>query len=120
MADEDLRAELTKMMGPVQWDWLKPQVQRDVVVVVDPGLDLADVGVAIASDNTKTVERWITEQLIVKPSPEQLSLWSNENKRLTSLIVQPYVLVQDKLFSTGSEGASDESKTDGTGIDPVT
>ncbi|MEL6604878.1 MAG: DUF2288 domain-containing protein [Cyanobacteria bacterium J06614_10] len=91
----DLRAELIDMMGPVQWEWLKPHVQRDAVVVVNEQLDLADVGVAIASNNTQAVQRWITEQLIVKPDADQLVTWSSQNKRFTSLIVQPYVLVQE-------------------------
>lgn len=91
----DLHAELTEMMGPVQWEWLKPHVQRDAVVIVNEQLSLVDVGVAIAANNTQSVERWINEQLIVKPNAEQLVVWSSENKRLNSLIVQPYVLVQD-------------------------
>ena len=95
---EDLHAELNGMIGPVQWEWLKPHVQRDAVVIVNPALDLATVGVAIATDNTQAVTRWITEQLIVKPNSAQLATWSSENKRLTSLIVQPYVLVQDTLI----------------------
>ena len=94
---EDLRAELKGMIGPVQWEWLKPHVQRDAVVVVNPKLDLAAVGAAIANDNTQAVERWITEQLIRKPNAEQLAIWSSHNKRFASLIVQPYVLVQDLL-----------------------
>ncbi|MEL6159603.1 MAG: DUF2288 domain-containing protein [Cyanobacteria bacterium J06623_5] len=91
----DLRAELIDMMGPVQWAWLKPHVQRDAVVVVNEQLDLADVGVAIASNNTQAVQRWITEQLIIKPDADQLIAWSSQNKHFTSLIVQPYVLVQE-------------------------
>lgn len=101
----DLHAELTEMMGPVQWEWLKPHVQRDAVVIVNPALDLATVGVAIATDNTQSVTRWITEQLILKPSPAQLATWSSENKRLTSLIVQPYVLVQDKPLAVDESPA---------------
>ncbi len=90
----DLHAELKSMVGQVQWEWLKPHVQRDAVVVVNPNLDLVAVGVAIATDNTQSVEHWITEQLIEKPDAEQLVVWSNDNKRFASLIVQPYVLVQ--------------------------
>ncbi len=90
-----LRTELTEMMGPVQWELLKPHVKRDAVVVVNPHLDLADVGVAIATDNTQAVERWITEQLIMKPNAKQLMQWEAGNTRFQSLIVQPYVLVQD-------------------------
>ncbi len=96
---KDLYAELAQMMGPVPWEVLKPHVQRDAVVVVNEQLDLVEVGVAIASDQTQAVERWINEQLIHKPTAEQLVTWSNENKGFTSLIVQPYVLVQDQLVT---------------------
>ncbi len=100
------------MMGPVQWEWLKPHVQRDSVVIVNPDLDLAEVGVAIATDNTQAVERWINEQLILKPNADQLADWSRDNKRLTSLIVQPYVLVQDRLelFPDSTSDSSNSSQ----------
>ncbi len=106
---EDLYAELKTMMGPVQWEWLKPHVQRDAVVVVNVQLDLAAVGVAIASNHTQRVERWITEQLVTKPNAEQLTIWSSENKRFTSLIVQPYVLIQDTAGPVQSKPASTDS-----------
>ncbi|MEM8502819.1 MAG: DUF2288 domain-containing protein [Cyanobacteria bacterium P01_D01_bin.1] len=102
-ASKDLRKELTNMMGPVPWELLKPHVQRDAVVVVHDQLDLVEVGMAIASNHTQTVERWITEQLIQKPTAEQITLWSSENKSFTSLIVQPYVLIQNQsITSAGS------------------
>ena len=87
------------MMGPVQWEWLKPHVQRDAVVIVNEQLTLPDVGVAIATNNTQSVERWISEQLIVKPNAEQLTIWSSENQRFNSLIVQPFVLIQQLQVS---------------------
>ena len=96
---EDLHTELTEMMGPVQWEWLKPHVQRDAVVIVNEQLKLPDVGVAIATNNTQSVERWISEQLIVKPNAEQLTIWSSENQRFNSLIVQPFVLIQQLQVS---------------------
>ncbi len=96
---EDLRTELKEMTGPVQWEWLKPHVQRDAVIIVNSQLDLTEVGEALATDNTQAVKHWITEQLLVKPDAEQLTLWSSDNKRLNSLIVQPFVLVQDLAAS---------------------
>jgi hypothetical protein len=94
---ENLREELEKSLDEAEWEWLMPHAQRDVVVVVDPALDLLDVGVAIASDNAKSVEHWIGEALIGKPSPEQLVEWAGDRtrRRFKALIVQPYVLVQD-------------------------
>jgi hypothetical protein len=92
----DLRAELAKNIDEAELDWLKPHIQRDVVVVVNPNLDLLDVGVAIANDDTLSIQHWISEQLLHKPFPEQLSNWNSEaTKRFQALIVQPYVLVKE-------------------------
>lgn len=93
---QHLRAELAKSMDEAEWNWLIPHVKRDAVVVVDRQLDLLDVGEAIASDNVSSVQHWISEQLIYKPSSAQLSDWNgNLTKRFNTLIVQPFVLVQE-------------------------
>ncbi len=91
----DLRAELVQDLDEAEWNWLIPHARRDAVVVVAAELDLLDVGVAIASDNVSSVQHWIGEQLLYKPSPDQLADWNvNLTKRFNTLIVQPYVLVQ--------------------------
>lgn len=90
-----LRAELAEMMAEIEWTWLLPHAKRDALVVVTPGLDLLDVGEAIANDNVASVQNWIGEQLIYKPSPAQLATWNQQpTRQFTALIVQPYVLVQ--------------------------
>ncbi|WP_413171176.1 DUF2288 domain-containing protein [Anabaena azotica] len=93
----DLRVELTQNLDEAEWDWLIPHAQRDAIIVVADGLDLLDVGEAIATDNIPSVQNWIDEQLLAKPSPEQLGEWnSDRTKRFNALIVEPYVLVQEK------------------------
>ncbi len=95
---QDLRAELVENLDEAEWEWLIPHAKRDAVFVVDPGLDLLDVGVAIASDNVSSVQVWIGEQLIYKPSAAQLADWNGDRtKRFNTLIVQPYVLVQEPV-----------------------
>ncbi|MBH8555159.1 DUF2288 family protein [Nostocaceae cyanobacterium CENA357] len=99
----DLRAELTEILDEAEWDWLIPHVQRDAVIVVALDLDLLDVGVAIASDNISLVQQWIDQQLIAKPSEVQIGEWNSyalsglneRSKRFHTLILQPYVLVQE-------------------------
>lgn len=92
----DLRAELAENLDEAEWNWLIPHVQRNAVVVVATQLNLLDVGVAIATDNVSSVQHWIGEQLIYKPSLTQVSEWNgNRTKRFNTLIVQPYVLVQE-------------------------
>ncbi|MBR8834374.1 MAG: DUF2288 family protein [Stigonema ocellatum SAG 48.90 = DSM 106950] len=93
----DLRAELIENLDEAEWEWLIPHVQRDAVIVVAMELDLLDVGVAIASDRLSLVQTWIDAALILKPSLTQVGEWnSRRTKRFITLIVQPYVLVQEK------------------------
>lgn len=94
---ENLRAELAESLDEAEWNWLAPHARRDSLIVVSPDLDLVDVGVAIANDNVPYVQRWIDEALIQKPSPAQISDWDqHQHKRFSALIVQPYVLVQER------------------------
>ncbi|MDX2096973.1 MAG: DUF2288 domain-containing protein [Leptolyngbyaceae cyanobacterium bins.59] len=91
-----LRADLETMLDEAEWNWLQPHAQRDVLVVVAPDLDLLDVGVAIAGDNTTSVQNWINQRLIYKPSPDQLSEWNDDQtKKFQALIVRPYVLIRE-------------------------
>ena len=93
---EDIRAELQEMLDEAEWNWLQPHADRQALVVVGQELDLIDVGVAIASDNVQSVQHWLGEQLIYKPSAEQVADWNvNRSKRFNTLIVQPFVLVQE-------------------------
>ncbi len=95
---QDLKLELAEMVGPAEWRWLSPHANRDALVLVNRELELADVGVALATDDVSAVNRWIAEELITKPTPDQLKTWErNAEKRFQSLIVQPFVLVQDSL-----------------------
>ncbi|AFY66886.1 DUF2288 domain-containing protein [Geitlerinema sp. PCC 7407] len=93
---EDLKTQLADNLAEAEWDWLKPHAQRDAIILVSSELDILEVGVAIANDNVQAVQRWITEQLIAKPSAEQLSFWNQDDTRkFTSLIVAPYVLIKE-------------------------
>ncbi|NEQ32109.1 MAG: DUF2288 domain-containing protein [Leptolyngbya sp. SIO4C5] len=99
---QDLKLELAEMVEPAIWSDLIPHAKRDAVIVVTPQMDMVEVGVAIATDNVAAVQRWIGEQVIAKPTPEQLTEWNgNASKRLKALIIQPYVLVQDSLAIEG-------------------
>jgi hypothetical protein len=93
---ENLREQLAEILDEAELEWLKPHIQKDVVILVVPDLDLLDVGVAIASDNTQSIQHWIGEQLLVKPSPEILNRWNaNPHQKFQAIIIQPYILVKE-------------------------
>jgi hypothetical protein len=94
---ENLRGQLAENLDEANWELLKPHVERDVLVIVVPELDLLEVGEAIAADNVNFVQRWISEQQMTKPSAEQIAEWNqNIAKKFNALIVSPYVLIQEK------------------------
>jgi hypothetical protein len=92
--EAQLAAQLAEDRADIEWEALIPHSRRDSIVFVHEGLDLVQVGVAIAQDNTAQVQVWIAEQLIQKPTPQQLSEWNqNPKQQFSALIVQPYVLI---------------------------
>lgn len=94
-ATGDLRSTLTEAIDLAEWDWLKPHVARDAVIVVTPDLPLEEVGAALADNNTAVVQRWIDEQAITKPSQDDLVTWDRAGDvKFEALIVAPFVLVK--------------------------
>jgi Uncharacterized conserved small protein len=96
MEMESLRTQLTENLDEAEWDWLIPHLEKEVVIIVESPLDLLTVGEAIAQDNANSVQHWISEALIHKPSPEQILQGHQQpKKRFQALIVQPFVLIQE-------------------------
>ena len=92
----DLKEKLSKDIADISWKDLLPHAKRDAVIVVKSGLDLSEVAVAIAQDNTNSVQNWIASNSIAKPTAEQLSAWNDvPQKQFTALIVQPFVVVKE-------------------------
>jgi hypothetical protein len=93
-----IQEQLAQDMANIEWSDLIPHCQRDAVIVVDEALNLIEAGVAIAQDNVAQVQVWVEEQLLQKPTEQQLSLWNQSpSQRFSTLIVQPYVLISSKL-----------------------
>ncbi|AUX40951.1 hypothetical protein SOCE26_023530 [Sorangium cellulosum] len=90
-----MREQLARTLGEVFWTDLRAHVARDAVILVAADLDLLDVGEAIASNDTATVEAWIADGKLTKPTAEELSRWPLQLElRFMSLVVQPFVLVR--------------------------
>ena len=91
-----LKEKLQKDVADISWNELQPHAKRDAIIVIKDELELAEVAVAIAEDNTAFVQNWIENQSIAKPSSQQLTEWNQTpEKQLVALIVQPFVVVQE-------------------------
>jgi hypothetical protein len=94
--------ELAAKIDVVDWHILRAHLERGGVIVVDSLLDLAEVGVGVAADDVKTIERWVLSGLLGKPTALQIESWDAEKgKRFLCLIVSPYVLIQEESPAKG-------------------
>lgn len=92
----NLKERLEKDVANISWKDLQPHARRDAVIIVTQNLELSEVAVAIAEDNTVSVKDWIGNSAIAKPTAEQLTDWNQQpEKQFTALIVQPFVVVKE-------------------------
>ncbi|KAF0218334.1 MAG: hypothetical protein FD174_2951 [Geobacteraceae bacterium] len=92
------REELALTVDETEWEWLKAHLERGVVIVVSPELDLVAAGQKMAADDAATVKTWIDAGKLAKPSVEQIAAWDADNDRtFRMLVISPYILIQEKL-----------------------
>ena len=91
-----LKEKLAQDVADISWKDLQPHAKRDAIIIVKPELDLTEVALAIAEDNTAKVQGWIGTQSITKPTAQQLTDWNQTlDKQFMALIVQPFVIIQE-------------------------
>lgn len=90
------KEELALTIDEAEWQWLKPHLERGALVTVTASLDLAETGERIALDDTVCVAAWINAGMIGKPTAAEITQWEREpQKRFLTLIISPYVLIQE-------------------------
>ncbi len=82
-------------LAEVEWERLRPHLDRDALIVVDEELDIVEVANCMAVDDSGKVAEWVGTGKLKKPGRQQLEEWNGEDKKLfRTLIVQPFVLMQ--------------------------
>ena len=93
---EILRAKLNGETAKVAWAELQRHHARGVVVRVAGELDLIEVALAMAQDNGALVGKWMQAGQLGKVSDEQAQDWLTRDPALWSVVVAPWVLVQER------------------------
>jgi hypothetical protein len=90
------KEEMATKIDVTDWFSLRAHLERGGIIVVDPLLDLAEVGIGVVADDVKSVERWVSSGLLGKPTVQQIATWdANQGSSFLCLIVSPYVLIQE-------------------------
>lgn len=94
---EFIELEKAKIVGETAkapWKELERFYAQGILILVDNSLDLVEVGFAISSDNTKTINQWMESSLLVRQFDQQAIEWANENADLWTVVIRPWVLIQ--------------------------
>src|SRR5689334_17438828 len=97
--NQEVLESLKETLDTAKWSWLEPHQARGAVILVAPELDLMDVAFRVATDDKASVEAWLQSQKLARPTADQVATWTEiPDKPFSIVVVQPYVLIQEKLL----------------------
>jgi|TARA_R110002096_G_scaffold246654_3_gene438885 hypothetical protein len=80
----------------INWKDLERFFAKGNLLRVSQELDLVDVALELANDNKTQIEQWIAENHLAGVSNDEASAWSKGDAELWSVIVLPWILVQNR------------------------
>jgi hypothetical protein len=91
---ELLYAKLNLETAQIPWRELLRYFAGGSVIAVSDELDLIDVAARIAADDKAAVGAWLDSNRIAKVSDAQARAWTKADAILWSVVVKPWILVQ--------------------------
>jgi len=80
----------------IDWKDLERFFAKGNLLRVAKDLDLVDAALEIANDNGACIEKWMNNNLLAAVSNDEALLWSKGDTELWSVIVLPWILVQQR------------------------
>lgn len=95
--DDLLRAKINGETSRMQWTELLRFFAAGTVIAVSDDLDLVDVAMRIAKDDKQAVAKWMAENRVGRVTDAQASTWLDADAALWTVVVKPWILVQQRL-----------------------
>ena len=95
--DEILRTRLNRETARIAWKDLLRFFAAGTVIAVSDELDLVEVASIFSADEKAQVEQWMSANKIGKVSDDQARTWLESNAMLWSVVVKPWILVQQRI-----------------------
>lgn len=91
---EETKAKLLAETARCPFSELQRFFAQGSLLRVEPGVDLMDVGVALALDDTATFQQWMTDGQVVSLEDTVAAGWMDNDLELWTMVVRPWILVQ--------------------------
>ena len=92
-----LKKKLNLETGRIAWKELQTFFAHGSVIFVDVSLDLLVVAEQLVADNSALFNEWMSAGLVNKVSDQQAKGWFERDATLWSVVIKPWVLVQEDL-----------------------
>jgi hypothetical protein len=92
--DDALSQRLNMETSKLRWTELQRHYAGGNVVAVGDELDLIEVAVSVARDDTESVKRWMANGLLARVGDIQAAAWLQADVALWAVVAKPWVLVQ--------------------------
>lgn len=94
-----LHDKLVRETGRIAWTELQTYFATGAVIYVSDSLDLIDVAMRISQDDKAAVAQWMQARRLGKVSDEQAAEWLEMDATVWSVVVSPWILVQQLALS---------------------
>ena len=89
-----LHDKLVRETGRIAWSELQTYFATGAVIYVSDSLDLIEVAMRISQDDKAAVEQWMQTRQLGKMSDDLAREWLEMDATVWSVVVNPWILVQ--------------------------
>ncbi|MBK1693294.1 hypothetical protein CKO09_00865 [Chromatium weissei] len=93
--ENELRQTLNQQTAQLAWRELQRFFAQGRVIWVRNGLDLIEVAALIARDDAQSIASLIATERVLQVPDKQAEQWFINDAQLWTVVVKPWVLVQD-------------------------
>lgn len=97
--DIALHDKLVRETAKIAWTELQTYFATGAVIYVSDSLDLIEVAMGVSNDDKAAVEHWMQARQLGKVSDQQAQEWLETEATVWSVVVSPWILVQQKMLS---------------------
>ena len=94
-SDEELRAHLHGETSKLPWTELEIHFARGVLFKVAKGTDILDIAIVMSRDDKDTLKEWLDNKTVMGVEIEDAKKWHETSASLWSVVVAPFILVQE-------------------------
>lgn len=103
--DALLRSELNSQTSLIAWQELLRFFATGTVIRVADSLDLVEVALQVVRDNKAAIAQWMQEDKLGQVSDALAKDWLDQNVALWSVVVKPWILVQQNKAAAANQAA---------------